>query len=267
MSLEEVTNMLLKERKKKGIKQVVFLSDVHTPFEDKNARKSVRHFLMEQQPDHVVFGGDIIDFYSVSKFDKDPSRKFDLQDELLSGRMYLSAMKEAAGPQAKLHFLEGNHENRLVKYLMRHPELAGLEELKTPNLLHLPDMGISYTPYDKGLELYDVLYKHGTRANMHGAKAELDLENMTGVSGHLHRIMAFGKTDRNGPHMWYTSGCLLDIDQVDYITNQVPNWQNGFTVVETNTRSGLNEVSQPVMDKGKSMFQGNMYNTKGRMKK
>jgi predicted MPP superfamily phosphohydrolase len=253
-----VTEMIKEKRKENRVKQIVYLSDIHVPFHDKKASKSIRLFLQEQQPDYLVYGGDVVDFYSVSRFDKDPARKFNIQDELTQGIIYMRTMNEAAG-DAKKYFLEGNHENRIRKYLMRHPELAGLESLTVQNLLHLRQLGISYVPYDKGKMLHGFLFKHGTKASTYTARHELDMENVSGMSGHIHRIQKHSKTDRTGQHVWYTVGHLADAEQIDYFDQQVPNWQQGFGVVEINTRNKTYEAHQVVINNGKFQFQGKVY--------
>lgn len=258
---EQVTAMIREERKERGLKQAIYISDVHVPFHDKKANNAVKEFIREQQPDYLIYGGDIVDFYSVSRFDKDPERKFGLQDELTQGIIYMTGMNEAAG-DAKKYFLEGNHENRIRKYLSKNPELAGLDALSVEALLNLKQLGISFVPYDKGLLLHDFLFKHGTRVNMHTAKAEVDLENISGMSGHIHRIQTYGKTDRHGHHVWHTVGHLSDVEQVDYMNQQVPNWQQGFGVVEFNSRNNTYEATQVEVRNGKFQFQGKVYKGK-----
>lgn len=251
--------MIKKERKKQGIKQVVYIPDTHHPYHDKRAIKALENFVKEQEPDVVIFGGDNVDFYSISSFDKDPERIYGLQEELISAISFMSKIKKLAGKDTDLHFLEGNHEFRMAKYLMRHPELASLDALRVPELLRLGQMGISYTPYDKGLMIDGFLFKHGTRANMYAAKSEVELEGVSGMSGHVHRIMRHSKTDRHGSHTWHTTGHLSDPAQIEYMKQQTPNWQQGFGVVEFNKRNGTHEVYQPVIKDGKFMFQGKIY--------
>lgn len=259
--LEGRIEMIREGRKKLGLKQVVYLSDIHVPFHDKKAVKSIEGFLHEQQPDVLVYGGDIVDFYAVSKFDKNPERVLDLQQEVIEGVSLMSALKKAAG-NPKTMFLEGNHEFRMMKYLMRHPELASLDALRVPNLLRLDRLDIGYVPYDKGWVFNDFLFKHGTKASLYAARHEADLENISGMSGHIHRIQRHGKTDRQGIHTWHTVGHLSDPEQIDYVTQQVPNWQQGFGVVEMNSRNKTFEVYQPVINKGKFQFQGKVYKPK-----
>lgn len=266
MTLDEQVNRMIKEeRKKAGVKQAIYISDVHVPFHDKKANNAVKQFLEEQQPDYLIYGGDIVDFYSVSRFDKDPERKFTIQDEITQGIIYLNTMNEAS-PESKKYFLEGNHENRMRKYLARNPELAGLDALSIESLLNLKQLGINYVPYDKGLILHDFLFKHGTRANMHAAKAELDLENISGMSGHVHRIQKYSKADRHGRHTWHTVGHLADEEQIDYFNQQVPNWQQGFGIVEFNPRNQTYEATQVSITNGNFQYQGKVYKGKGRRK-
>lgn len=259
--VEKEMKKLKETRKKLGIKQAVYISDVHVPFEDKKANKALELFLKEQQPEYLIYGGDIVDFYSVSRFDKDPERKFNLQDEITQGQLYLTRMN-AASPDSKKYFLEGNHENRIVKYLTRNPELAGLNVLSLDSLLGLSRRGIDFVPYDKGLVLHNFLFKHGTRANLHSAKAELEMENYSGMSGHIHRVQRYSKTDRHGTHTWHTVGHLSDITQIDYFNQHVPNWQVGFGVVEFYTKQNLYDAQQIIINNGKFLYRGRVYGSR-----
>ena len=60
----------------------VVLNDLHGQFIDKVAFALALGFIKRQQPDNVVLNGDIVDFYKISNFDKDPLRLESLQDEL-----------------------------------------------------------------------------------------------------------------------------------------------------------------------------------------
>ena len=57
-------------------------NDFHGQYRDKKTCQLFFDFLRREKPDRVILAGDIGDFYTISKFDKDPARKETLQDEL-----------------------------------------------------------------------------------------------------------------------------------------------------------------------------------------
>lgn len=209
------------ERYERGL----WLSDAHTPFQDKRTIKAVIAFLRNEQPDYVIFGGDMIDFYSISRFDKDPDRTMNLQQELDVTRELLEQIV-AASPDSKFIYVPGNHEYRLTKYLWTHEEIASLRALELPNLLGLKELGIEYM--DEWM-YKEFLFKHGDYTNKYHANKELDVEGISGMSGHNHRNQIMSKTTRQGQLTWYSVGHLADVDQADYIKN--PNWQQGIAMI------------------------------------
>lgn len=218
------------------IKKCVVLPDIHVPFHDEKAINPVLKFIKDFNPDVLVQVGDFYDFYDVSKFDKDPERQYRLQDEIDEGKKLWKKIRKNA-PKAKLYMLEGNHEHRLPKYLTRNPELHSLRSLKLENILELKDLDV------KIIEAKDTFYLNKNIIVTHGGKddgsklrskagysanANLLHHNISGLSGHSHRLGASFKTDISGRKAWYEVGCLCRLDP-DYLKN--PDWQQGFAVV------------------------------------
>lgn len=214
------------------MKKAVFLSDLHAPYQDKETMKTVYKFLEYIMPDAIVLGGDIIDFYAVSKFDKDPRRAFKLQEEINEGKKILNKIRSIC-PNSKIYYLEGNHEERMGKYLKKHPELYGLDALKIESLLGLEELDIEY---QRELLLKDeLLLKHGNYVYKFNANKELDSEGISGVSGHKHATQSMSYTGRNGTLSWYSVGHLSDIEQIDWLRGTA-NWQQGLGLIYFDNR-------------------------------
>ena len=127
----------------------VVLSDVHCPFEDKSVCRMALAFIREHRPATVHLLGDIADFYSVSRFVKDPSRKEDLQADLDTTRAFLAKVRDAA-PAARIVYSEGNHEFRLRRYLASEAKaLAMLRDLRLERLLDFESLKIRFQPQDR----------------------------------------------------------------------------------------------------------------------
>lgn len=203
----------------------VVASDIHFPYEDKNAIKAFLDFIKRNVVDTIVLNGDILDMYDVSSFDKSPERINSLQKELDKAYKFFGQIRKIC-PEAKIIFVRGNHEFRLERYLMKHPELFSLDALKLPNLLRLKDFNIGYEP--KAFKLGSLKITHGSivrKFSSYTAHAELDKNDCSGISGHTHRGGICFKQTPSRYLAWYESFCLCDINP-EYVDN--PDWQQGF---------------------------------------
>lgn len=206
-------------------KSFIVISDIHFPYHDKLALGAVKRFIKANSVDVVVFNGDILDMYDVSSFDKSPDRMNSLQEELnLAMRLFSDLRREL--PDAEMVYVEGNHEYRLKRYLMRHPELFSLEALQLPNLLKLDKYNITYT--DKAYQLGNLKITHGSIVRKfagYTAKAELEKNDCSGISGHTHRGGVYYRQSPTRYSAWYEGFCLCDIHP-EYVVD--PDWQQGF---------------------------------------
>lgn len=167
------------------LKQTFVLSDIHIPFHDEKTLAPVIDCLADFQPKNLVFCGDVLDCYSISRFSKRPDRVKSLQDEI---NIFYNLMKEIkkAVPYTDIHYILGNHENRLEKLILDNPGLFGLKALEPQKLFRLDELGIKY--YKTKVNLDGFIYYHGdvVRKNAgYSAKAEYEDHKMNdGVSGH-----------------------------------------------------------------------------------
>lgn len=213
-------------------KKTVFISDIHAPYYDYSAISALQSFIKEYNPDCVIFIGDVVDFYSVSRYEKDPTRTEHLQDEIDSAVGVIDSIKQNSKKVKEWHFIAGNHEDRLQKFLWsKAPELADLKHLNVPSLLQLHSLGIKY--HDSGRMKYEgLVVKHGDVVRKYSgytARAEIEKVGMSGVSGHTHRLSYYNQTNEAGRYQWMEIGHLASEKQ-EYMRGQTPNWQQGFGV-------------------------------------
>ena len=205
---------------------IVSLNDFHVPFHDDKAIDVALKFVKYLHPYRIVLH-ELLDWYSLSRFDKDPNRKLDLNKDKKLTVEYLRRIRDMF-PKTKIVMLQGNHDKRLIKYLRIHAEeLHNLDELKIQSLLKLDELDIEYrTDYS----FRGVLFKHGEIVRKYSgytARAELEKEGVSGCSGHTHRMGAHYQTLRGGKYVWLETGCLCDPKQADYIEGTA-NWQQGL---------------------------------------
>lgn len=203
----------------------VVLSDIHFPYHDDKALKAVYKFLEQHPINTIILNGDILDFYDVSSFDKDPDRINSLQKEIDLANKFFHKLRSVS-PGSRIIFVKGNHEDRLERYLKKHPELYSLEALKLPNLLNLDNYCIEYR--DKGFKLGSLKIIHGTIVRKYAgytARAEMEKNDCSGISGHTHRLCCFYFRTPMRDLMWAESGCLCDLNP-EYV--DCPSWTQGF---------------------------------------
>ena len=141
--------------------RVVVCSDLHVPYHDEECLSAFLSFCKFFKPHKVFINGDLIDFYAISRFVKDPKRSLQLQEEIDEAINILKQIRKV-NKTAEIIFIKGNHCARLQKYLWSEAkELSGLRDLTVESLLQLSSMNIKYC--DNGRIYYhDLLIKHGS---------------------------------------------------------------------------------------------------------
>jgi hypothetical protein len=129
-------------------------------------------------------------------------------------------------PDAKIIFIEGNHEERIVRHIKRYsPGLHDMPELTLPALLKLRELNIDhYSSY--GFVKWGMRIKHGESTAKWSSNAEMLKHRMSGISGHIHREQIAEFVDGEGHHtIWRALGHACDTDHVDYAKGM--NWKLG----------------------------------------
>ncbi len=236
--------------------KTVIANDFHGQYRDLKICKMFINFLRREQPDKIILNGDMTDFYSISRFDKDPARKLDLQDELDDVYNLLLSIRNAA-PHAHIVYTEGNHEARLRKYLWSTAKaLATLRSLKIEELLGLKELDITYEV--DGVWLGKLFVYHGSLVRSksgYTAHGELFKNGCSGVSGHTHRRGEASSKKRGGELVWYENSCMCRLD-AEYIKG-VADWSQGWGVV-LSTRNRFHFEQVRVVN-GKYYYLGKLY--------
>lgn len=217
-------------------RRVAFLTDMHYPFQCPRAIDAAFDFLQDWRPDLLILGGDQVDCYAISDYDKDPAREARLQDECDSVRPLWAACEAL---HCDVLAFEGNHEERLTRRKNK-AGLADVRGLDMPTLTGMPAhfrWAPSQSHYRVGGPDWGLVFLHGdlkgrgcSAANPAGAM----LKKLRGssISGHIHRFdAAFSGTYSGRPLEAFTVGHMGDVTKAaDYITS--PDWQQGFATVE-----------------------------------
>jgi hypothetical protein len=244
--------------------RLAFPTDEHYPYQDEVARNLALQIVRDFDPQVLISGSDGLDFYAISDFDKNPARiKTGMQDEIDQWKAGQREWRSAA-PHSKSFYLTANHDDRLRRYLWRHPEISDLEVLKLPSLLGLDGLGVIWE-YEKGekanqeLCIYSLIVKHGKYVRKgSGMTARAELENekysRSTLTGHTHRGGSHYVTTRNGLVQAHECFCLCRLDP-EYV--QHPDWQQGI-VLATISAESITVEAVPFIGK-KARWRGQEY--------
>lgn len=210
--------------------RVMMVSDHQIPFVDEAFVKAQMEFARDFRPHDLLFVGDVLDMYEISDFDKNPQRQFGIKTEIEQAESLFYDFGKRIAKDGRMWFAEGNHEERLRRYVWRHAgQLVDIiPDLDT--LLHTEDHFSGTVPYGKAIHYLGFTATHGNVARQASgatAKWHADRYHGSGCNGHTHRCGSFSYTDGRGrSHTWFEIGCACRVD-LEYVRG-VANWQQGF---------------------------------------
>jgi UDP-2,3-diacylglucosamine pyrophosphatase LpxH len=175
----------------------LIVPDIHVPFHDIKAVKLVTKLIKElPQLSGMVMLGDFLDAFQISTYSKDPSRRNLLAEDIEDFKQILNEWSRNLKEGSNIHLLEGNHENRLSRYIASHcRDLHGLvPDWKTLLGIDLRNkVGVhkwhwhSYSKWNS-CQIGDCTFFHGFYFNEHVAAQCLKKYRTNVVFGHTHRL-------------------------------------------------------------------------------
>lgn len=139
---------------------ILFLTDIHVPYHNIPALTAALKYGLENEVNTIYINGDLIDFYAISRFQKDP-RKRDLATEIYMARDFLYTLRRLFPTQA-IYFKAGNHDIRWDHYLINNAsDLVGIEEFSLQSILHLDKLNITFIPDKQLVRMGRLVALHG----------------------------------------------------------------------------------------------------------
>ena len=197
--------------------------------------------------------------YSVSDHSKDPSRKELLHEEVDAVNRELDRVEALVGDRAI--FIEGNHEDRLRRYLWdKAPKLLGTTDI--PKLYRTKDRGWIHVRYRDAWAIHNVTYTHDLgRSGTYAARQSLVDFGGNLVIGHNHRGGVVYQGEAKGSsHFCLNVGWLGDVAAIDYMhrAKALRDWQSGFgTVIHDGPKRAFGQF-HPIVG-GKVEVAGKIY--------
>jgi predicted phosphodiesterase len=215
------------------------ISDIHLPHHD---RTTVELFVAEAKRRGcigIILDGDTLDSHEISDHDKDPTapryvREIEVCRELL-------AWLRKQFPKGEIVYKDGNHEERLERYIIRKaPAFFGMACLSIPELLQFDEFGIEYVGDQRVITLgnLNVLHGHeyrgGVSSPVNPARGLYLKARSVAMAGHHHQTSEHHAKDvRQRAEAAWSLGCACFLNP-RYLRQN--NWNNGFAFVETDSR-------------------------------
>ena len=284
-----------------GYKTAVIVPDVQigyyraadgelVPTHDEAAIRLCLSVMRDINPELVVLVGDNLDLPELGKYRLSPAFSHTTQASIDRAAAFAAELR-ACAPNAEIVWLAGNHEERLVNYVLDNAKAAfGIRRGNTPDswpvisvpyLCRFDDHGIQYLAGYPASSFWinnKLKVIHGNRVKSNGSTAHQYLNSESKVSviyGHIHRREWAEKTreDWDGPKtilaaspgtLARTDGAVpstrggIDLDGRPLTV--VEDWQQGFAVVSYEEGDGQFWYEQIPIHHGQTFWRGKLYN-------
>lgn len=231
-----------------GSKRILSLSDIHVPYHDEAALRLAIKTGKDRKADCVLINGDLVDFYQISRFVKDPTRR-DAVAEVRDAAEFLLYLRQEF-PRARLVFKTGNHDERWDHWLWdAAPVLWKLEHVRLPSIMgnvmrslcdgetaELADYGWEFISDQRPIMAgkLPILHGHelpkGMSSPVNPARGAYMRTAHTILIGHGHRSSHHVEPDMFGREVaCWSQGCLCGMRPAYAKINK---WNQGFAMVD-----------------------------------
>jgi predicted phosphodiesterase len=232
-------------------KKLAVLSDVHVPYHSISALGCALDRIAEEKPDAILLNGDTVDFYMLSRFQKD-ARKRSVAHELQALNEFLDVLQQF---DAKIIYKLGNHCERYEHFLMhKAPELLGISEFKFENLLKAGERKMDVVGEKRIIKANKLNIIHGHEypsvfSPVNIARGLYMKGKVSAMQGHNHQVSEHTETDMNGEIVTtWSLGCLCELNPAYMPLNR---WSQGFAMVDLDANGKDFEVRNYRIYKGK----------------
>lgn len=201
--------------------KVVVVGDAHVDENQDLSRFDLLNALIKKEkPEYVVIIGDFLSLNCLSAWDR--NKRLTMEGlryvaEIESGNEALDRMLVGIPKKTKVVYVEGNHEDRLPRYLEVDPTFYGWAGI--PKDLRLAQRGIHFVPYKDVFYINGVGFTHipisgiGKGIGNPGvAQKALKLFHHSIVFGHTHTLDHAAEHRHGAPHLnqALSVGCFFE---------------------------------------------------------
>jgi hypothetical protein len=218
--------------------RIGYISDLQVPFHDIQAIETAYEYLKSRKVNTIFISGDLVDFYHLSSFQRDPRRR-NFKEEYYAILQMLEHMRHHFPTETIYYATNANHEKRYEKYMSyKAPELLSLDMFKIEDLFKLASFKI--IPIDTDhvmIGKLPVVHGHtifvGQTSPASPARTVWMKAKQSAICSHVHQVSEYTvRLPFTGElHTCWTTGCLMSLN-VDY-NKDSHNYQHGFAYIET----------------------------------
>ncbi len=229
--------------KNKGYK-VLVVGDSHCEQgQDISRFKALGNYIKETKPSHIVSIGDFLSVDSLSAWDRNKRLAMEgrrYEKELEVGNKALDYIDSACSTSYRPTkvYIEGNHEDRLTRYVEEYPELEGKMSIQKD--LSLVKRSWVWVPYKSDYNINGVSFTHVpilgngraiSRPNI--CEKALRLYHNSVVFGHDHGLYHAMEHRHNAPHLnqALSVGCFFD-HTADYAKGSKTDYWRGIVELD-----------------------------------
>lgn len=238
----------------KECNDILIINDIHLPYHSITALNVALKYGFEKKVNTILINGDLIDFYTISRFQKDP-RKRNLANEIKTTRDFLAVLRKIF-PKAKIFFKLGNHDVRWEHYLIeKAPDLLGLDEFNLESILRLSDHDITMIPDKQIVHIGKLTALHGHELGtsimspVNIARGLYLKAKDNAICGHHHQTSEHTEPNINGKVVTCWSVACLSELHPDYAP--INKYTHGFAHVKVVDEEGNFEVTNMRIINGK----------------
>ena len=238
--------------------KIGMLYDIHLPYHDIEALTVAIKEIVRQKCDTIILGGDLMDCYQLSSFNREPD-KAGVKHEI---DLVCNFLHDLSKLKMKLIFKFGNHSERFENFIIKKaPELYGIECFQLDNLIRIQYQALFNKPLDidfvKNKRIMDIGHLAAIHGHEFGESVFSPVNASRGfylrakanvIGGHQHQTSEHTESNINGKVVGaWSVGCLCDLHPKYRPINK---WNHGFAIV-TKFKDGNFEVQNKKIINGK----------------
>lgn len=221
--------------------KILIIGDAHITEQDNlNRFRGMEKIIKKHKPNKIVIIGDFLTMDCLSAWDKNKKKVMEgkrFKNEIDKGNEALTLIQSFF--TGEIIYIEGNHEDRVERYLDVNPTFDGVVNI--PIQLKLEERKIRWIKFKGFYNINGISFTHipisGNGRPISGTnmtKKALSMFSNSVVFGHTHSLKIDHETRHNsGMNKALNVGCFFEEDH-DYTEGTVQDHWKGLILLETN---------------------------------
>ena len=248
---------------------VVQWSDEHHPYIDEAAHEAIYGFCAKNKVTEHVLIGDCLNLGGISRHVIDDLVQ-QYEEPVVAGLQSLGRHIDRiakTNPNVPIHWIWGNHDDRLVKFSRKYPAWRGILDDPARMLLGFTDCKnvgrLKIHQMDDPEENFTIghmAFAHGYYVGKHCACQHVEAYGAAITFGHSHTMQMFTSVKKGiTPIAGYCIGHLMSKEGRKYLKGRPHRWVVGFGYMEYDRDTGtFTQHLIPIID-GRFFFAGKVY--------